>query len=278
MIVSLIVATDLLREAARRRWFLVLGVAITLCLVVVLGALRLDVVDGTIAASRLAASSNHVDGRTVDVVLRPIFRVCAYLIFYGGLLFGIFSCAEFAPTLLSPGRIEHLLSLPVKRWQLIVGTFIGVWTIASCASLYAAGGLTVILGIKTGVWTLRPIVAGLLSTVAWGAIYAMMLVAATLARSAALSAGVGGIVFVGGIVASNRANLLPLFAPGLGRSIFSLVSLMFPKLTALGNLCARVASSEPVSSAGLLSLLAGFAIFTAAGIAAAVWCLEQQDF
>ena len=120
--------------------------------------------------------------------------------------------------------------------------------------------------------------AGLLSTVAWGAIYAMMLVAATLARSAALSAGVGGIVFVGGIIASNRPHLLPLFAPGLGRSIFSFLSMMFPKLTALGNLCARVAGSEPINSGGLLSLLAGFAVFTAAGIAAAVWCLEQQDF
>lgn len=278
MIVTLVVASDILREALRRRWFLMLAIAVTLCLMALLGTLRLDAVDGTLAASRLAASTSLSDAHAVDRVFYPLFRAAAYLIFYGGILFGLVSCADFAPTLLSPGRIEHLLSLPVKRWQLIVGTFMGVWTIASCASLYAAGGLTLILGIKTGVWTLRPIIAGLLSTIAWAAIYATMLISATAVRSAALSAGVGSLAFIGGIIASNRESILPLFAPGLGHWVFASLSMAFPRVASLGVVCAQIASSQPVSASALGLTLAGFAVFIAAAIALAIWSLERQDF
>lgn len=278
MTVTLVLAGDILREALRRRWFLVLGIAVTLCLMVLLGALRLDAVQGTLAASRLASSSSQGDLHAVDHLFYPLFRVGAYLIFYGGILFGIVSCSDFAPTLLSPGRIEHLLSLPVKRWQVIVGTFLGVWTIASCASLYAAGGLTLILGIKTGVWMVRPIIAGLLSTVAWAAVYATMLISATLVRSAALSAGIGGITLIGGIIASHREGILQLFAPGLGRTVFEFLSLLFPRLASLGAACAQIASAQPISAGTLAAVLAGLAVFTAASITLAIWCLERQDF
>src|SRR5262249_28279754 len=47
------VALDLLREAQSRRWFLVLAIAITILLVVFGLALRMDVVDGALAATRL---------------------------------------------------------------------------------------------------------------------------------------------------------------------------------------------------------------------------------
>lgn len=278
MIVTWVIAEDILREALRRRWFLVLGIAITLCLMVLLGTLRFDAVENTLATSRHALDSAGGDVHAVGQIFNPLFRAAAYLIFYGGILFGIISCAEFAPTLLSPGRIEHLLSLPVKRWQLIMGTFIGVWTIASCASLYAAGGLTLILGIKTGVWTLRPIIAGLLSTVAWAAVYATMLIAATWVRSAALSAGIGGIVFIGGIIASNRESILGLFAPGLGKVVFSFLSMLFPRLSTLGAACAQIASSQPVNAGALASTIGGFACFTAVAVALAIVSLERQDF
>lgn len=277
MNVTLVVAGDTLREALRRRWFLVLGIGVTLCLMIVLGTLRLDVVEGSLASTRLAASTSAGD-LAAGRLFSPLFHAAANLIFYGGILFGIFSCAEFAPALLSPGRIEHLLALPVKRWQLIVGTFLGVWAIATCASLYAAGGLTVILGIKTGFWSIRPLLAALLSTVAWAAIYSTMLVSATLVRSPALSAGVGGLVFIGSIIASHREGILAFFAPGLGRSLFALTSMVFPRLTSLGAACAQIASFESVHAGALSSILAGFAAFTVVCVALAIVSLERQDF
>ena len=97
----------------------------TLLLGVLLSALRLEVVDGALAATRLFGSDLGTDIRAVDVALRPVFRIAAYLVFYGGLILGILSSADFGSSLLTPGRIGHLLAQPVRRWELLVGTWLG---------------------------------------------------------------------------------------------------------------------------------------------------------
>jgi Cu-processing system permease protein len=61
------------------------------------------------------------------------------------MVFGILSCSDFAPAMLTPGRIEQLLSLPVRRWELLVGTVLGVMALALGAALYGAGGLALLL-------------------------------------------------------------------------------------------------------------------------------------
>ncbi|MGZ6069796.1 MAG: hypothetical protein ACXWK8_01190, partial [Myxococcaceae bacterium] len=135
---SVAVALDLLREAAARRWFLALGIALTGLLLLLLTSLRLDVVDGALAATRLFGKPVDHSIQAADVALRPVFLVASQLVFWGGLAFGVLSCADFAPALLSPGRIEHLLALPVRRWELLAGTFLGVLVLALGGALYAS--------------------------------------------------------------------------------------------------------------------------------------------
>src|SRR6266542_6867224 len=148
---TLAVAADLLREAAARRWVLALTGAVTLALLVVLFGLRLEVVDGALAATRLFGSLDHGSIRPVDVALRPLFQGVAWVVFYGGLASGVIACADFAPKLLEPGRIEHLLALPVRRGELLAGTFLGVVALVLAGGAYGAGGMTLILWAKTGV-------------------------------------------------------------------------------------------------------------------------------
>src|SRR6185295_66063 len=137
----LAVAADLIREATKRKWFLGLAIAITAVLVTLSLSLRMDVVDGALAATRLFGKLTRGPIQSVDVALRPVFMAVAAVVFYGGSVFGIIACADFAPTLLSPGRIEHLLALPVRRWQLLAGTFLGVLALSLAAALYGSGGL-----------------------------------------------------------------------------------------------------------------------------------------
>lgn len=272
------VALDLFREAASRRWFLALGLGITLLLIAAGLTLRLDVVDGALAATRLFGRVVNTDIRSVDVALRPVFRAAAYVVFYGGLAFGILACADFAPSLLSPGRIEHLLSLPVQRWELLAGTFLGVLGLASIGALYGAGGFTLILSIKTGVWTARPILAALLASVTFTAIYGAMLTASLFVRSAALSAATGGLLFLAGIIAGYRDRVATFFEAGPAREIFLGVSLLIPRVSTLADASADLAASAPVDTRALLSLLAGLAIFGAAALMFGIWRFEQKDF
>ena len=272
------VALDLFREASSRRWFLALGLAVTLLLALAGLTLRIDVVDGALAATRLFGKVVHADIRSVDVALRPVFRAAAYVIFYGGLAFGVLACADFAPSLLAPGRIEHLLALPVQRWQLLAGTFFGVLALSLIGALYGAGGFTLLLAVKTGVWTLRPLLAALIASVTFAAIYGGMLVAALFARSAALSAATGGFLFLTGIVAGYRQRLDHFFEPGIGRWLFQAVTLLLPRVSTLADASADLAASAPVDLGALGSELVGLAVFGLAALAFGIWRFESQDF
>lgn len=272
------VARDLLREAASRKWFLALGLGVTLVLLILGASLRMDVVDGALSGVRLFGTLLSDDIRTVDGVLRPVFMAASALVFYGGTLFMIVACADFAPSLLSPGRIEHLLSLPVRRWELLAGTYLGVLTLSVVCALYGAGGLVVLLGVKTGMWSMGPIWAALLAVVNFATVYAGMMAVAMFARSAALSAGTGVFLFIAGIISGRRHELATLFDEGWGRDVFDAVTLFFPRVSALGTFAIDLAGGRTIVASALVSLLAGFVVFSLGVLSVGTWHFEQKDF
>lgn len=274
------VALDLLREASARRWFIVLGAGITLVLGVFAFALRLDVVDGALAASSLFGKSFLGGGVSMELdrFLGFLFQAVAYLIFYGGLVFGILACADFGPSLLAPGRIEHLLSLPLPRPALLVGTFLGVLLLAGAGAIYGAGGLALIIGLKTGSWTFDPVWAALLGAAAFVPVYAAMLTTAVFVRSPSLSAAVGGLLAVAGLVAGNRDTLLPLFEPGATRQAVEVATLVLPRVSSLGAAAGDLAGRLPVDGTALAKDLAGAWIFALALLAVGLFFFERKDF
>ena len=274
----LTVAVDLLREALARKWFLVLGVGITGMLVTLALALRFDVVDGALAATRLFGKFVGNRMMPADVALRPVFVAASYLAFFGGTGFGIVACSDFGPSLLEPGRIEHLLALPVRRFELLLGTFLGVLVLAAAFTAYGTSGLVVVLGVKTGVWTLRPLLAGLLAAVSFSAIYAAMLAVAVFVRSAALSASMGGLVLSCGIIASHRDTLARLLSPGPWRSGFVHAFAIFPRISTLAELAGAYVSHRVVDGAEVLRLAGGTLLFALAVLAVAAWYFEGKDY
>lgn len=274
----LAIAAALLREAASRKWFLGMAVAISLTLVGLGFTLKMEVVDGALAATRLFGDLLTNDVQSADVALRPIYKAVSYVIFYGGLAFGVLACADFGPSLLSPGRIEHLLALPVRRWELLFGTFLGVLALSTIGALFGATGFTILFSVKTHTFTLRPIVAALLASATFTALYGGMLVSALFVRSAALSAAVGGGLFVAGIVAGHRATLAPMFESGLARGAFEAVTLLLPRVSTLADQSARIAGSEPVEPVALVRLVAGLIVFGLATLAAGIYRFDRQDY
>jgi Cu-processing system permease protein len=275
---TLAVARDLLREARARRWTLALAGAVTAVLALAAVGLELEVVDGALAASRFFGGVLGRSIRSADVALRPLFEASAYAVFYGGTLFGIVACADFAPALLAPGRIEHLLSLPVRRTEILLGTFLGVELLVLGGAAYGGLGIAVIVFAKTGVFGWAPVAAAVLGAAAFSAIYAAMLAAALVVRSAALCAAAGFTLWVAGIVAGNRAAVAPLFTPGLAREAFLALTAPLPRVSELGRHAVRVANGFPLDPAELAVQLGGAALFAGAALAAAVALFERKDF
>jgi Cu-processing system permease protein len=241
-------------------------------------ALRMDVVDGALAATRLFGHVVTSDIRSAEGAMRPVFQALAYILFYGGLVFGILSCADFGPDLLSPGRIEHLLSLPIHRAQLLLGTFLGVLALSLTGALYGAGTFTLLVSVKSGVWTARPLVAAVLASVVFSAIYAGMLASALFVRSAALSAAIGGVLLFAGIVAGKRDDLAPLFDEGFSRSLFLGVTAFVPRVSQIGNAAADIATSRTIDVAHLARSLVGLCLFGVGCLGVGMWQFERKDF
>lgn len=274
---ALSVAADILREALARRWFLGLGCVLTLLLAAVALGLRMDIVDGALAATRLFGDEVGSDIRPAGTVMARVFESATYFAFHAGLAFGVVSCSDFGPELLAPGRIEHLLSLPVRRLELLLGTFLGVLGLCLLGTLYGAGGFFLILCAKSGVWTWQPFLAMTLAPVAFVAIYACMLTASVFARSASLSAAAGGLLYVLGLIAGQRDDIAALLEPGFSRSAFLALSAPLPRFSELADGAAALALGEPAPP-GLLRLVAGALLFGGASLAVGAWWLEDKDF
>ena len=274
----LAVALDLLREARSRRWTLALFGAATAVLLLVAFGLELEVVDGALAASRFFGGGGGHEIRPVEVALRPLFEGVSSFLFGAGLVFGVLACADFAPALLAPGRIEHLLSLPVRRWELLLGTYLGVLSLLLAGALYGGVGLSLVILAKTGLFGWAPAAAALLSAVAFSAVYAVMVLAAVLVRSAAFSGAAGGAALALFTVAGFRADLAPAFAPGLGRTLFLALTAPLPRLAGLARHAFTLAQGRGVEGALLLAQVGGALLFAAAALAAAVALFERKDF
>ena len=65
----------------------------------------------------------------------------------------VFASAGLIPTVFEPGRIELLLSKPVARHHILLGRYLGNLLVVAFNMLYLVGGVWLIFGIKTGMWT-----------------------------------------------------------------------------------------------------------------------------
>lgn len=274
----LLIATDVVREAFARRYMIALFGAIVLFLVGLTFAVDLEVVEGALAAGRLFGANLTDAIVPVDVVMRSVFQVLALFTFYIGLLFGIVASADIAPKMLAPGRVELLLSLPVRRAELVIGTYVGVAVIACVTTAFAVGGVSLVLFWKAELVTFAPAVGAVMAIVGFLPLYGAMLLATSLVRSSALAAGAGIFLYLAGLVTSDREQFLGWFRDGLVRDALGVVISPLPRLGALADAGAAAASGDGVHWALLLPVLGGALAFAGASVTLACFLVSGKDY
>lgn len=272
------VMLDLWLETLHRRWVLALFGGTTLVLAVIAASLQLDAVDGAIAGSRLFGKLLSSDIVSTDRALAPVYRAFVYLSVYVGGLALAASLSDVAPELLAPGRIEHLLSLPVARWQLLFGTYVGVALLGLAGSLYGGFGLLVVLGVKTGEWNWQLLLGAALGWLGFCVLYAAMVCAAFFVRSAAAATFAALGMLVLGLLASAREGFAQLFDEGVTRTVVQWALVPFPRLATLADAAADFAAGQRLDVAATVTLCAGSGLFIAALLGVAAYRFEQQDF
>jgi Cu-processing system permease protein len=272
------IAADVVREAFARKLFLGLFVFITASLLVLVFALDLDVVQGTLAAGRLFGMDLKNPIIPVDVALGKLFMAITLFVFYFGLMFGIIATAGIAPEMLAPGRVELLLSLPIRRGELVVGTYLGVLAITALATIYGIGGASLILAVKMETMTSAPAIGAVMAIVGFMPIYALMLFTSTLVRSTTFAAGAGLVLYIMGIATSNREAFLGAFRPGMVRDALSVAIAPIPKLNVLVQIGGTAAGGDFEGLPVLLPVFGSVALFSVALIVAASLVVSSKDY
>lgn len=274
-----LVAVDVLREALFSKYLIVLFSIIAVALVSLAFSLDLEVVDGAIASGKLFGGT-LTGGKPMMAkeFLAPVFQTIAYLVFYMGLVFMIVAVADIAPRMLAPGRVELLLSLPLRRVELVVGTYVGVLCIAVAASVFAIGGASLVLFVKTEIFTWAPIAGAVCALIAFMTVYSVMLLVSAVARSAALSAGAGFFLYVAGVATSDRTFLLSLIRNGVTRELVAIVIGPLPRLKALADFGAEYALGIPVPWALALPVVGGCLAIVGFGVAVACAIVHAKDY
>jgi Cu-processing system permease protein len=272
------VARDVLKEATSSKMMLALLLTIGLFLLALTLSLDLDVVDGALAGSRIFGRAAGTAIVPVDVFLRPAFQALAWVTFYVGLLFGIVATADIAPRLLQPGRVEHLLALPIRRVELVIGTYLGVCAICAIATVFAVGGVSLVLFAKAKMVTVAPAAGAAMAFVAFAAIYGVMMAVGVLFRSAALSAGAGLLTYIMGVAVSEKNVMLMWTTNKPLRTVLEVMSAPMPNLRALADVGAGAAAGEAVALQAVLPMVGGAAAFAACGVLLAAAIVQSRDY
>ena len=257
------VALDVVREAASSRYLIVLFGLICVGLATLAAALDFEVVNGAVAAGRLFGGSIDKPG-TIDMaqdVFRTIMGGIVQLVVWIGTLFLLVAVADIAPRLFAPGRVELLLSLPLRRTELVVGTYVGVLAIGLMAATLAIGGASAVLAVKLDTVTWAPAWGALAALVVFMTLYSVMLACATVARSPSLSAGLAILVGGTAVATSERAAVLALFKSGASRQVAEVVLAPLPRLLSLAKLATQAAAGEAIALPDLGAVVGGSVAF-----------------
>src|SRR5262249_16526469 len=125
---------DTFREAfARKIFWGFLGCSTALILFFIF-LMRMDVVEGALATISLFGK----ESRATDVtnLVRGVHGALVAFLYGFGLFLAVFASAGLIPTIFEPGRIELLLSKPVRRYHVLLGRYLGNVLVIAFNMLY----------------------------------------------------------------------------------------------------------------------------------------------
>jgi hypothetical protein len=273
------VAMDVCREAVARRYVAVIAGMIVFAQVGLLLALDLDVVEGVIKGSELFGKSlSGGNDKSVEEAMAPVLRAIVLAVFHLGTLFGIVATSDIAVRLLSPGRVELSLSLPIRRWELGVGIYLGVLVLAIAGMVFAVSGFALILFWKAEFVTIAPLVGAVAAALGFATVYSVMLLASVIIRSQALASGAGLSLYLISLITSDRLEVVSWFERGWPRDVAGVVVAPLPRLQTLVNKGWEVANGATEHGLELAGVAGGALMFAAVFVAAASTVIWYRDY
>lgn len=226
---------DTFREAFARKIFWGLFGLSTVMILFFLFLLRIDLVEGGLAAFKMFGQtvSPSID---VDRLVRGVYGSIATFLYGFGMFLAVFASAGLIPSVLEPGRIELLLSKPVSRTHILLGRYVGNVLVVSCNIIYLVLGVWTILGIKTGIWSPVFLISIATTIFTFAVLLSVVILIGVLFESAALATMVAAALMILSLVLAQINIMLRLLSSEWSRQIWRTLYYTLPKIFDMGKM------------------------------------------
>ena len=260
---------DTFREAFSRKIFWGFFGCSSALILFFIFIMRIDVVQGAVATVSLFGSA----GRSEDVqrLVHQAHGAIAAFLYTAGMFLAVFASAGLIPSVFEPGRIELLLSKPVRRYHILLGRYLGNLLVIAFNMLYLVISVWVILGIKTDIWTHQFLYSAGLTIFVFAVLLAIVVLIAVLSESAVLATMVTFGVMIAGLIVAQKSTIERLLTSEWSRDVVRVLYYTLPKVWDLGNIGRKLVTGVPIedwmpiwSSAlfGVVVLGAGLLVFS----------------
>jgi ABC-type transport system involved in multi-copper enzyme maturation permease subunit len=268
---------DTFREAMARKIFWGLFGLSLLMVLFFLFIMKIDVVEGATATITLfgqKAGGNHRD-MAVDTLVKQVHSSISTFLYSFGMFLAVFASAGLIPSVLEPGRIEVMLSKPISRAHLLMGRFIGNVLVVSCNIVLLVGGVWLIFGWKTGVWSPGFLVAIPSTIFIFSVLLTVVVLACVLWESTAVSTMIPVVMMILSPILAQEETARKLLSSEWSRQFWLFLYVALPKVYDVGKMTLDITLGQgagswwPIWSSGAFGILV---------YGAAQWIFEKRDF
>ena len=271
---SIALIRDTFREALARKIFWGLFGLSALMILFFLFLLKIDLVEGGLAAVSLFGRAANPTA-DVDRLVRGVYGAIATFLYTWGMFLAVFASAGLIPSVLEPGRIELLLSKPVSRTHILLGRYVGNVLVVASNAAFLVLGVWIILGVKTGIWSPAFLISIASTVFVFAVLLSVVVLIGVLFESAALATMVTVALMIMSPILAQTSTMLKLLSSEWSRQIWRTLYYALPKVYDLGKMTLDAIQDRTFN--GYMPIWTS-ALFGVVVMSGALWIFSRRDF
>lgn len=271
---SIALIRDTFREALARKIFWGLFGLSALMILFFLFLLKIDIVEGGLAAVSLFGRAANPTA-DVDRLVRGVYGAIATFLYTWGMFLAVFASAGLIPSVLEPGRIELLLSKPVSRTHILLGRYVGNVLVVASNVAFLVLGVWTILGVKTGIWSPSFLISIATTVFVFAVLLSVVVLIGVLFESAALATMVTVALMIMSPILAQTSTMLKLLSSEWSRQIWRTLYYALPKVYDLGKM--TLDAIQDRTFVGYMPIWTS-ALFGVVVLSGALWIFSRRDF
>ncbi len=262
------------RESFAKKTFMAFLAISTFISLLFIFALNLDIVDGAQSSIRLFGleAPELVE---LNNVIAGVEGGIAVLLFTGGIFMSLFATSNLIPTLLQPGFIDLFISKPVSRLEILAGRFTGAVAIVAFNIFYLIIFTFLVMSLKTGIWNWGFLFAGIMITLTFSALFALMTLLGVISGSGPFSLMLTYLILFFSPLLLQREQIYALLNAKIYGYILDGLYYLLPKTAELGNITQKLVRSIEIQNWMPLWSSVLFGIFA---FLLSTYIFKQKDF